>query len=276
MRCDGTRVRGATVQCDGSQSLTSAILCWCRRSLSTTLPPSAAAGPVSKTSCAGSLVLPAAWPAESIAMTIGVLASHEGSTLQSLLDACAQEQIAGRIAVVISNNGRSGALARARHAGVLGLHLSSHSHPDPEALDIAIRDVLVEAKVDLVLLAGYMKRLGPHVLAAFRGRILNTHPALLPKFGGKGMYGDRVFEAVLSDDLHVVPPEDRQPMDRDVLACESQPLYSGDLHTAHWRCGPTRYAVDEFGFVLPLVIGATAVRFWSRREVALAAWRQSL
>lgn len=130
-------------------------------------------------------------------MNIGVLASHEGSTLQSVLDACVREQISGRVAVVISNNGGSGALARARRTGVLGVHLSSHTHPDPEALDIAMRDVLIEAEVDLVLLAGCMKRLGPNVLAAFRGRILNTHPALLPKFGGKGMYGDRVYEAVL-------------------------------------------------------------------------------
>ncbi len=130
-------------------------------------------------------------------MNIGALASHEGSTLQSVLDACAIRQISGRVTVVISNNGGSGALARARQAGVSWVHLSSHTHPDPEALDIAMRDALIGARVDLVLLVGYVKRLGPNVLAAFAGRILNTHPALLPKFGGKGMYGERVFEAVL-------------------------------------------------------------------------------
>ena len=76
-------------------------------------------------------------------------------------------------------------------------HLSSNTHDGAEPLDAAIRDTLVAARVDLVFLAGYMKRVGPLVLAAFKGRILNTHPALLPKFGGKGMYGDHVFEAVL-------------------------------------------------------------------------------
>ncbi|HJZ75642.1 MAG TPA: phosphoribosylglycinamide formyltransferase [Vicinamibacterales bacterium] len=130
-------------------------------------------------------------------MNIGVLASHEGSTLQVVLDACAECRISGRVVVVISNNGGARALERARQAGVAAVHLSSHTHADADALDVAIRDALKLAKVDLVFLAGYVKQLGPRVLAEFQGRILNTHPALLPKFGGKGMYGDRVFEAVL-------------------------------------------------------------------------------
>ena len=130
-------------------------------------------------------------------MNIGVLASHEGTTLQSLLDACADGRIQGRVSVVISNNGGAGALRRARQAGVPALHLSSKTHQDPAALDAAIRNALVAAGVDVVFLAGYMKKLGPLVLSAFEGRILNTHPALLPRFGGPGMYGDRVFEAVL-------------------------------------------------------------------------------
>lgn len=130
-------------------------------------------------------------------MKVGVLASHEGTTLQSLLDACSDGRIQGRVAVVVSNNGDSGALRRARQAGVQAVHLSSKTHDDPAALDAAILDVLVAAGVDVVFLAGYMKKLGPLVLRTFEGRILNTHPALLPRFGGPGMYGDRVFEAVL-------------------------------------------------------------------------------
>jgi phosphoribosylglycinamide formyltransferase-1 len=131
-------------------------------------------------------------------MNIGVLASHEGTTLQSVLDACDDGRIAGRVTVVVSNNSGSGALRRARQAGVAVAHLSSATHPDPHALDAAIRDALAAASVDLVLLAGYMKTLGPATIEAFKGRILNTHPALLPKFGGQGMYGDRVFEAVIA------------------------------------------------------------------------------
>jgi phosphoribosylglycinamide formyltransferase-1 len=85
---------------------------------------------------------------------------------------------------------------------------------DPATLDAAIRDVLVAAAVDVVFLAGYMKKLGPFVLGTFQGRILNTHPALLPRFGGRGMYGDRVVKAVLEAgeaesgvSIHLVDPE---------------------------------------------------------------------
>lgn len=131
-------------------------------------------------------------------MNLGILASHEGTTLQSIMDACADARIPGRVAVVISNNSRSGALTRAQHAGVRTAHLSATTHPHPAALDVAIRDVLIEAEVDVVFLAGYMKRLGPEALAHFEGRVLNTHPALLPRFGGTGMYGDRVHAAVLA------------------------------------------------------------------------------
>lgn len=130
-------------------------------------------------------------------MNLGVLASHEGTTLQSLFDAFADGRIPGRVSVVVSNNGDAGALRRARQAGIQAVHLSSKTHENPAALDAAIRNVLVAADVDLVFLAGYMKKIGPLVLEAFGGRILNTHPALLPRFGGPGMYGDRVFEAVL-------------------------------------------------------------------------------
>ncbi|HLG59168.1 MAG TPA: phosphoribosylglycinamide formyltransferase [Vicinamibacterales bacterium] len=147
-------------------------------------------------------------------MNVGVLVSHEGTTLQSLLDAFARGRIPGRVAVVLSNNGNSGALVRARAAGVQAVHLSSRRHPDPAALDAAIRTVLVAAEVDVVFLAGYMKKLGPSVLRTFDGKILNTHPSLLPRFGGRGMYGDRVFEAVLEAgdvesgvSIHLVDPE---------------------------------------------------------------------
>jgi len=131
-------------------------------------------------------------------MRIGVLASHEGSVLQALLDACADARIAARIVLVISNNSDSGALRRAREAGVATRHLSTATHPDPVALDRAIVDALNAAAVDLVVLAGYMKRLGPTMLRRYAGRLLNTHPSLLPKFGGAGFYGRRVHEAVLA------------------------------------------------------------------------------
>ncbi|MGE5833384.1 MAG: phosphoribosylglycinamide formyltransferase [Acidobacteriota bacterium] len=132
-------------------------------------------------------------------LRIGVLASHEGTTLQSIIDGCAQGRINGRVVAVISNNSGSGALRRAAAAGIETFHLSSTTHSSGDSLDRAICDALQRARADVVFLAGYMKRLGPRTLAAFPARILNTHPALLPKFGGQGMFGDRVFEAVLAD-----------------------------------------------------------------------------
>jgi phosphoribosylglycinamide formyltransferase 1 len=131
-------------------------------------------------------------------LRIGVLASHEGTTLQCILDACTAGRIRGKVVAVISNNGDSGALTRSRAAGIPAHHLSSVTHPRPDTLDAAISAALSAAQVDVVFLAGYLKRLGPATLGAFRGRVLNTHPALLPKFGGQGMFGDHVFEAVLA------------------------------------------------------------------------------
>jgi phosphoribosylglycinamide formyltransferase 1 len=131
-------------------------------------------------------------------MNIAVLASHEGTTLQAVLDACAAGTIAARVVLAISNNADSGALRRARAAGVQTLHLSGRTHPDPEELDRAMGAALERHDTDLVLLAGYMKRLGPQTLERFAGRVLNTHPALLPRFGGRGMYGAHVHRAVLA------------------------------------------------------------------------------
>lgn len=130
-------------------------------------------------------------------LCIGVLASHEGSLLQAILDACADKRLCARVGVVISNNSDSGALRRAREAGVRTAHLSSATHAD--ALDRAISDTLEQANVDLVVLVGYMKRLGPLTLARFANRMINTHPSLLPKYGGSGFFGRRVHDAVLAN-----------------------------------------------------------------------------
>jgi len=131
-------------------------------------------------------------------LRIGVLASGAGTTLQAVIDACESGRLDAAIAVVVSNNSASGALARATRHGLPRVHLSSVTHPDERALDTAIRDALRAHDVNLVLLAGYMKKIGAATLGAFPGCIVNTHPALLPKHGGHGMYGSRVHSAVLA------------------------------------------------------------------------------
>ena len=122
-------------------------------------------------------------------LRLGFLASHEGSNVQAILDACREGRLDAEPCVVISNNSDAMALDRA---------MAAHIHPDPNRLDEAILEVLLKHRVNLIVLAGYMKKLGPKTLAQYRGRVLNIHPALLPKFGGQGMYGSRVHEAVLA------------------------------------------------------------------------------
>jgi len=131
-------------------------------------------------------------------LRLGVLASGEGTTLEAIADACSNATLAAEIVVVIGNNRDSGALRRARARSLRHLHLSALTHSNPAKLDEAMLEVLVSTKAELVVLAGFMKKVGPRVLAAFEGKIINTHPALLPKFGGQGMYGHRVHEAVLA------------------------------------------------------------------------------
>ena len=129
---------------------------------------------------------------------LGFLASHNGSNMQAVIDACNEGRLKAKPAVVISNNGDSIALVRAGKEGIPGYHLSSKTHPAPEELDAAILRALVANQADLVILAGYMRKLGAQTLQHFKGRIINIHPALLPKFGGDGMYGIHVHEAVLA------------------------------------------------------------------------------
>ena len=134
---------------------------------------------------------------EGSLLRLGILASHAGTTMQAIVDACLQGRLHADVRVVISNNSRSGALERARTHGIPTAHLSGATHPNADDLDRAIMETLDDHRVEVVALAGYMKRLGPLVLSHFRGRMLNTHPALLPDYGGQGMYGDRVHKAVL-------------------------------------------------------------------------------
>ena len=129
---------------------------------------------------------------------IAILASHDGSLMQAVIDACQSSRLTARVNVVISNNSDSGAIKRAEAAGIPTAHMSGRTHPEAAELDCAMANLLQDERTNLVVLAGYMKRLGPVTLEEFAGHIVNTHPALLPKYGGQGFYGRRVHEAVLA------------------------------------------------------------------------------
>jgi phosphoribosylglycinamide formyltransferase 1 len=131
-------------------------------------------------------------------LRVAVLGSHSGTNFQAIIDACACGELFARIVAAISNNGDSGFLARARRAGIPAFHISAKTAGSDELRDAAIEQTLVEAGAELVVLAGYMKKVGASTLRRFRDRVINIHPALLPNFGGPGMYGPRVHAAVLA------------------------------------------------------------------------------
>lgn len=134
----------------------------------------------------------------AIIQRIGFLASGAGSTFEAVVAACRAGDLSLDPVVVIGNESEAGVFDRAQRLGVTALHISAKTAGDALAADATIAAALDNANVDLVVLAGYLKMIGPAVLAAFEGRIINTHPALLPKFGGPGMYGMNVHRAVLA------------------------------------------------------------------------------
>jgi len=125
---------------------------------------------------------------------LAVLASGRGSNLQAIIehfDNLARERIA-KVVLVASNRADAPALIRAATASI---DIASFDASDDGS---TLLDLLRKARVDLVVLAGYLKRIPPMVVREYSGRIINIHPALLPAFGGAGMYGARVHEAVIA------------------------------------------------------------------------------
>lgn len=132
-------------------------------------------------------------------LRIGVLASHQGTNFQAIADACAEDRLDASIVTLICNNSDAAVLKRAARVNVAAHHMSSTTHPGDGELDAAICSTLVSAGAELVVLAGYMRKLGPRVLGTFKDRIINVHPSLLPKYGGKGFYGLKVHETVIAN-----------------------------------------------------------------------------
>lgn len=165
-------------------------------------------------------------------MNLAFLASHGGSNMQAIVDSVKAGRLNANLVAVISNNSNSKALQRAKKEGIPGFHVSSQTHASEREIDLAITDILTQAATDLVILAGYMKKIGDETLKTFKGRVLNIHPALLPRFGGKGMYGKRVHEAVLQSGasvtgvtIHLI---DEKYDNGPILAQEEVPVFDSD------------------------------------------------
>ncbi len=190
-------------------------------------------------------------------LRVAVLASGAGTDLQSLLDA-ARDPGAGFIVVlVVSNRPGAGALGRGTRAGA-ATAVVREDGDDAERLLALLRD----HRADLVVLAGYLKLVPKAVVAGFAGRIINIHPALLPAFGGPGMYGRRVHEAVLDSGARVSGPtvhlvDERYDHGR-ILAQWPVPVLPGDTPE-----GLAARVLDAEHHLLPAV-----VRAWARRGAA--------
>jgi phosphoribosylglycinamide formyltransferase 1 len=131
-------------------------------------------------------------------LKLGFLASHGGSAMRAVLEAIRDGTLDAEARLVISNNEAAPALDAARAFGAQALHLSQTRLGPSADLDRAIAEALAGAGVEWVVLSGYMRKLGPETLRRFRGRIINVHPALLPRHGGRGFYGSRVHAAVIA------------------------------------------------------------------------------
>lgn len=136
-------------------------------------------------------------------LNLAVLASGGGTNLQALIDAIEKGELSAEIKIVVSNNSKAFALERARNHNIAALHLSHKQFATPEEFDQRLLEVLKDNQIDLVILAGYMKILSPVIIRAYKNRILNIHPALLPHFGGPGMYGIHVHEAVIKSGVKI-------------------------------------------------------------------------
>jgi len=161
---------------------------------------------------------------------IAVFASHGGSDLQAIIDGCKAGKLSARVCVVISNNSNSKALERAKNEGIPAFHISEKTASD--SLGETMLNTLQTHKTDIVFLAGYLKKIPAQILQTYENKIFNIHPSLLPKYGGKGMFGINVHKAVLEAGdtetgitIHRVTTEYDEG---DILAQRKVPVHAND------------------------------------------------
>ena len=127
---------------------------------------------------------------------IGVLSSHNGSGFDTIVKACEDKKLNAKVVVVVSNNSNAKVLHKAQQKNIPNFVINAKIFEN-EDLDKKITQLLQEYKCDTIFLSGYMKKIGEQMIDAYPSAIINSHPALLPKYGGVGMYGTKVHEAVI-------------------------------------------------------------------------------
>ncbi|AXH13626.1 phosphoribosylglycinamide formyltransferase [Halarcobacter bivalviorum] len=127
---------------------------------------------------------------------IGILSSHNGSGFDAIQKACEEKILDAQVVLVVSNNSTAKVLEKAESKNIPNFIINDKKYPN-ENLDKKITELMQEFKIDYIFLSGYMKKIEENLVKAFEDKIINSHPALLPKFGGKGMYGTNVHKAVI-------------------------------------------------------------------------------
>jgi phosphoribosylglycinamide formyltransferase (EC 2.1.2.2) len=130
-------------------------------------------------------------------LRLAIFSSHSGSNFQAIIDAIKEGRLNAEIACLITNNSNAYCIERAKANNIPYRHISNKTHPNQSDYEKALMNTLREFNVNLIVLAGYMKMIPPSIIKAYKNRIVNIHPALLPKFGGKGMFGINVHKAVI-------------------------------------------------------------------------------
>ncbi|MCK5830372.1 MAG: phosphoribosylglycinamide formyltransferase [Methylococcales bacterium] len=131
-------------------------------------------------------------------MYISFLASHGGSSVKHIIHAINEGELNARIGGVITNNHNSDIFRWCSENNINIVHISDKTHVTEVEKDLVILNTLKQWNTSVVVLSGYMKKIGSKTLRKYQNKILNIHPSLLPKYGGKGMYGNRVHTAVLN------------------------------------------------------------------------------
>ena len=130
-------------------------------------------------------------------MNIAVFVSGGGSNFQALIDRADAGDLHAKLSLCIGNNSKAVAFERAKKHGIPVRHIAPSHFANENSYVKELVSVLREHRIDLIVLAGYMKKVPAAVVAAYHNRIVNIHPGLLPAFGGPGLYGEKVHQAVL-------------------------------------------------------------------------------
>lgn len=138
-----------------------------------------------------------------IRIAVMISGHGRGTNMQAIIDACKDGRINGQVAVVIGVREDTPAIGRAQESGVKTIVLNPKQFESVEDYDRAVFETLQSSEIDLICLAGYMRILAQSIVSAYQNRIMNTHPALIPMFCGKGMYGMHVHEAAIARGVKV-------------------------------------------------------------------------